>query len=139
MVAEHLTIRNLTTTPIILKLIERFHPHKDPRDDIHSLARNFTRILSNVTRTNETVAAITDDNEPFAHEEYDIHVEPFQTVQTEVRAFIDSDKERLRWTFEAEGERHQIQTPVPTTESAGMKALLQGAKARCGGAMLDSV
>ncbi|GFF25432.1 1-phosphatidylinositol phosphodiesterase [Aspergillus udagawae] len=130
MVAEHLTIRNLTTTPITLKVIERFHPHKDPRDDMQFLARNFTRILSNVTRTNETVAAITDDNEPFAHEEVDIHVEPFKTVQTELRTFIDSDKERLRWIFDAEGERHQIQTPVPTTESAGMKALCDNPRFR---------
>ncbi|EAW10631.1 phosphatidylinositol-specific phospholipase C [Aspergillus clavatus NRRL 1] len=123
MVAEHLTIRNLTSTPITLKRIERFHPHKDPHDDMQFLARNFTRILNNVTRTNTAVAAITDDNQLFASEEVDIHVEPFKAVQTELRAFMNSDKERLRWVIEAEGERHQIQTPVPTTESATMRAL----------------
>ncbi|KKK20623.1 hypothetical protein ARAM_000183 [Aspergillus rambellii] len=123
MVAEHLTIRNLTSTPITLKRIERFHAAQKPRDNIQSLAKNFTRVFTNVTRAGPLVAVINDDTKPFAEEDVDIHVEPFQTVRTQLRAFIDSDKERLRWVFESQGERHQVQTPVPTAESATMKPL----------------
>ncbi|KAF9887801.1 hypothetical protein FE257_009607 [Aspergillus nanangensis] len=124
MVAEHLTIRNLTSTPITLKRIERFRQPEKTRDvDIQSLALNFTRVLTNVTRTNEPASAITQDTKPFTHKEVDIRVEPFKTARTELRSFIDSDKERIRWVFEVEGEKHQIQTPVPTSESATMKAL----------------
>ncbi|KAE8396511.1 PLC-like phosphodiesterase [Aspergillus alliaceus] len=121
--AEHLTIRNLTSTPITLKRIERFLPHHNPRNEFQSFAKNFTRVLTNVTRTNAPVAIINDGDEPFVHEDVDIHVEPFQTIHTEIRTCIESDKERLRWFFEVEGERHRIQTPVPTSESATMKAL----------------
>jgi 1-phosphatidylinositol phosphodiesterase len=133
MVAQHLTIRNLTSTPITLKRIERFHPvdkqHDDDDDDddddgIHGLARNFTRALTNTTDLSSApVEALGNDARPFADKHVDVHVAPFKTARTELRTFIHSDKERLRWTIAADGERHQIQTPVPTKQSATMKAL----------------
>ncbi|KAL6229338.1 hypothetical protein BDW75DRAFT_103653 [Aspergillus navahoensis] len=131
MVAEHLTVRNLTSTPITLKRIERFRAPEKARDvDIGALAKNFTRLVTNVTRTEAPVASITDDTKPFQYKDVDIHVEPFKTVRTELRSYIDSDKERIRWFFESKGERHQIQTPVPTTETASMKPLSKDAKLR---------
>lgn len=125
MVAEHLTIRNLTSTPITLKRIERFHPpaaHQN--DDISSLAKNFTRALTNTTALSTApVAEIKHDAHPFADKEVDIHIAAFKTAHTDLRSFIHSDKERLRWIIAADGERHQIQTPVPTKASATMKPL----------------
>lgn len=126
MVAQHLTIRNLTSTPINLKRIERFHPAEQHNDDngIGSLAKNFTRALTNTTALSDApVAEINKDAHPFDKKEVDIHIAPFKTAHTELRAFIHSDKERLRWTIAADGERHQIQTPVPTKHSATMKPL----------------
>ncbi|RAL00989.1 phosphatidylinositol-specific phospholipase C [Aspergillus ibericus CBS 121593] len=128
MAGEHLTIRNLTSTPIALKHIERFHAPGRSFDDVHTFARNFTRVLTNVTRADTPVAALDDDTQPFAQEDVDIHVAPFESVQTELPPFIDSKKERMRWVFEVEGERHQIQTPVPTTETATMKPLCDNPK-----------
>ncbi|KAJ5707008.1 hypothetical protein N7488_006809 [Penicillium malachiteum] len=130
MVAEFLTIRNNTSNPIILKRIERFAaPEQRRSDDITTFAKNFTRVLTNQTRANATVLAITDQTQPFEElKGLDIRVEPFTTKKTERRAFKNSDKERMRLTFEVDGERHQIQTPVPTTESATMKALAQHPK-----------
>lgn len=124
MFVENLTIRNLTSTPITLKRIERFAP-PEKQDGIEVMARNFTRVLlTNVTRVNEPVVAITDGMRPFAEEDVHICIEPFGMARTDHRAFVHSHRERLRLTLEAEGgERHQIQTPVPTTESATMKAL----------------
>jgi Phosphatidylinositol-specific phospholipase C, X domain. len=131
MVAEHLTIRNNTSTPIVLKRIERFPaPEKDGFHAFSTMAKNFTQVLTNQTR-NEEVASIEQDSRPFEEEEdVDIHVEPFATKKTELRSFIHSDKERMRLTFEVEGQKYQIQTPVPTTESAGMKALNENPKHR---------
>ena len=125
MVAEHLTVRNLTALPIVVMHIERFHSPEQARDHggIQGLAKNFTRVLSNNTRTDTPVAAIDLHAHPFAEKHVDIHVAPFKSVETELRAFIHSDQERLRWTIAVDGERHQVQTPVPTTESATMKAL----------------
>ncbi|CAG8301344.1 unnamed protein product [Penicillium nalgiovense] len=130
MVAEHLTIRNNTSTPITLKRIERFQaPEKDGFTAFSTMARNFTQVLTNQTR-NEEVSSIEQDSRPFEEKDVDIHVEPFATKKTELRSFIDSDKERMRLIFETEGQRYQIQVPVPTAESAGMKALSEKPKHR---------
>lgn len=119
--SEHLTLRNLTSTPITLKCIERF---SDSNNAFSCLTSNLTRSLTSVTRTKDAVP-IEPGSQPFAEKEVNIHVEPFKTVKTELRAFIDSKRERLRLTIDAEGEKHQVQTPVPTTESATMKALCE--------------
>ena len=125
MVAEHLTIRNNTSTPLVLKRIERFGaPHKRAENDIASLAKNFTRVLTNQTRSNETVEAIDNDTSAFDDQnDIDLQIEPFSTQNTDLRAYRDSEKERLRLTFEAEGEQHQVQAPVPSAVAATMKAL----------------
>ncbi|OJJ49391.1 hypothetical protein ASPZODRAFT_129846 [Penicilliopsis zonata CBS 506.65] len=120
MVAEFLTIRNLTPTPIALKQIDRFFPYGHQHNGFYTMARNFTRAI---TRASEPVAVIEPDAQPFITQEVDVRVEPFQTVQTELRVVVQDERERLRLVIEAEGERHQIQTPVPTSESATMKAL----------------
>ncbi|BCS27189.1 phosphatidylinositol-specific phospholipase C [Aspergillus puulaauensis] len=131
MVAENLIIRNLSSTPITLKRIERFRAPEKARDvDIGALAKNFTRLVTNVTRAEAPVTSIEENTKAFEHKDVDIHVEPFKTVRTDLRSFIDSDKERIRWVFESKGERHQIQTPVPTTETASMKPLSNDAKLR---------
>ncbi|KAJ5570140.1 uncharacterized protein N7459_009570 [Penicillium hispanicum] len=135
MVAKKLTLRNNTNTPVILKRIERFRaPEKKRGDEITSLAMNFTRVLTNTTRTNAPVVAINQDTQPFDEQQgIDLRLEPFSTQHTELDAYRDSDKERLRLTFEVEGEQHQIQTPVPSSESATMKALAENPRFRLTG------
>ncbi|KAJ5899071.1 hypothetical protein N7495_003815 [Penicillium taxi] len=127
MVAEKLTIRNNTDKPFILKRIERFEKHKSVTSltqNITNITSNFTRILSNSTRTNESLAVITEDSRPVEDQnDIDLRIEPFAIQRTEIRAFKSSDTERMRITFKVEGEEHQVQVPVPTTESATMKAL----------------
>ena len=83
--SEHLTIRNLTSTPITLKRIERF---SDSSNAFSCLTSNITRSLTSVTRTKDA-EPIEPGAQPFAEKEVDIHVEPFKTVKTELRAFID--------------------------------------------------
>ena len=128
MVAETFTIRNLSSKPITLKRIERFSPPEPLQGGgFDSMAKNFTRALTSLT-TNvtapEPVTAIPHDAQPFAHEDVDIRIEPYGTAKTDRRAFVKSDKERARLVIEADGERHQIQVPVPTAEAATMKPLV---------------
>jgi 1-phosphatidylinositol phosphodiesterase len=127
MVAQALTIRNLTSTPIELKLVERFRPQekskKDSIEGFGALAKNLTRMVTNVTRSSNTAEPLAHDAKPFAHQDVNVHVNPFATSKTEIKTFENDDKERLRLVFEVQGERHQITTPVPTVESAEMKPL----------------
>jgi 1-phosphatidylinositol phosphodiesterase len=129
MVAEHLTFRNNTSTPIVLKRIERFLPEEKSfgASAFNTLASNLTQVLTNQTRS-ASVAVINHDSRLFEENDADIHLEPFETKKTELRSFIDSEKERMRLIFEVEGQKYQIQTPVPTEESATMKALSENPK-----------
>ncbi|KAJ5297658.1 hypothetical protein PENANT_c005G00935 [Penicillium antarcticum] len=129
MVAEHLTLRNNTSTPIVLKRIERFQAEEKSfgASAFTTLASNLTQVLTNQTR-NASVAVINHDSRPFNEKDVDIYLEPFETKKTDLRSFIDSDKERMRLIFEVEGQRYQIQTPVPTEESATMKAISENPK-----------
>ncbi|KAI1906952.1 hypothetical protein LOZ61_006387 [Ophidiomyces ophidiicola] len=124
MVAEHLTIRNLTADPIELKHVERFAAPEAPRPDLKNLTKSFSTLMNNITRSASEVDAIADGADAFARDDVAVRIEPFSAVTTDVRAFVDSDKERLRLTFEVDGgERHAIQTPVPTSDSATMTPL----------------
>ncbi|KAJ5779478.1 hypothetical protein N7457_007198 [Penicillium paradoxum] len=130
MVAEYITLRNNTSTPIALKRIERFRaPGKDGFLVFSTMARNLTQVLTNQTRS-ESVVSIAHDSHPFEEKNVDIRLEPFTTKKTNLRAFIASDKERTRLIFEAEDQKYQIQVPVPTAESATMKALSDKPKHR---------
>ncbi|KAH8697545.1 phosphatidylinositol phospholipase C [Talaromyces proteolyticus] len=141
MVAQVLTIRNLTSTPIELKLVERFHPQEKPKQDgiqsFGAMAKNFARAVTdaatNVTRSNNTAEPLANDAQPFAHQDVNIRVEPFSTNKTDVKTFENDDKERLRLSFEVDGERHQITIPVPTVESAEMKVLSDNPRHRLTG------
>lgn len=131
MVAKALTIRNLTSTPIELKLVERFQPQESSKkngiEGFGALAKNFTRKVTeaatNVTRSSNSAEPLAHDAKPFAHQDVNVHVDPFATNKTEIKTFENDDRERLRLVFDVQGERHQITTPVPTVESAEMKAL----------------
>ncbi|KAJ6108306.1 hypothetical protein N7523_009629 [Penicillium sp. IBT 18751x] len=93
-------------------------------NEITSLAKNFTRILTNQTRSQAPIATLSLADKPFdEREELGIHIEPFTTTETDLDFFRDSEKERLRLVFGAEGEEHTIQVPVPTTETAAMQTV----------------
>lgn len=129
MAAKPVTIRNLTSTPIELRHVERFPPpeKKGGAQGLQMLAKNFTRtvtsLATNVTRADKDAEPLPADAKPFQTKDVKVRVEPFGTVKTDIKTFVNNDKERLRLTFEVEGERHQITVPVPTVESAEMKAL----------------
>ncbi|KAK2733421.1 hypothetical protein FQN55_003381 [Onygenales sp. PD_40] len=127
MVAEYLTIRNLTSTPIVLKQIERFPPPNPSKRDLKKLAKS---LVGNVTRSASDVNPVAHNVQAFSREDMSISISPFCSVKTEVRAFETSDSERLQLIFEVDGEKHQIQTPVPTRESATLKPLVDNPRFR---------
>lgn len=137
MVAEHLTLRNLTATPVVLKELERFSPPEEPKPDItdfKNITNSFKTLMSNVTnvtRSEPEVRSIDPGaQQAFGKQDLSINVEPFSTLDTDIRAFDKSDKEQLKLVFEAEGERHEVQVPVPTSESATMKPLVENPRFR---------
>src|SRR5699024_9032364 len=98
-------------------------PAGDAAPNFKNITKSFTTLMNNVTRSDSADNAAPVDSDPFATEDVSIRVEPFAAVTTKVKTFEKSNKERLRLTIEAEGERHQVQAPVPTSESAAMKPL----------------
>lgn len=112
MAHDPITIRNITSSPIELKLVERFDPPG---------TGSFGGLMNNVTRA--AVPKIDENATPFAHQEVSIHIDPFRIVRTDISAFEKSNKERVRLTFETDGEQHQIYAPTPTNASSELKAL----------------
>lgn len=127
MVGKPLTVRNLTSTPIVLKRVARFSAPEEPKPDISSLSSSFgnlvTNVKSNVTSTPAPIQVLPGDAKPFSHQDVSVQVEPFARNRTDIVAFEKSDKERLRIIIEVDGERHRIQVPVPTSESETMTPL----------------
>ncbi|PGH01755.1 1-phosphatidylinositol phosphodiesterase [Blastomyces parvus] len=121
MVAEYLTVRNLTSTPLVLKHVEWFLTLDVPKRDIKRVAKALLK--NNVTRSTSGVDTSTLNCSTLAEQDVSVRIEPFSSVATDIRVFNKTDNERMRLIFEAEGERHQIETPLSTKESATSKSL----------------
>ena len=116
-----LTIRNLTATPIELKLIERFNA---PGTGIAKITKNFTTLIQSPkgpeTPSNAQLAA---NAESFNHQDVSVRIDAFKTTVTDIKVTEKSANEILRLTFENEGERYRIDTPTPTYGSATLTPL----------------
>lgn len=115
------TIRNVSSTPLEIKLVERYVPtvEKSPFVSLVKTTKEFTRVKLNATAT----PSIPDTATPSAAQEVSIRIEPFQTVVTEINGPNPSIHESVRLTFEIEGERHQVDTPSPSNASTVSKPL----------------
>ncbi|KKY29109.1 putative phosphatidylinositol phospholipase c [Phaeomoniella chlamydospora] len=120
---ENITVRNITTTPLRLKEVQRFHAPPVASDPIG----NFTSTVANVTTAigltnNVTRAPVTrlgDDVKPFSSENVDIEIPPFKSVPTNIKPWVHDDKERIILTFETNlGGRHKMFCPVPTANGS---------------------
>ncbi|ODH47922.1 hypothetical protein GX48_05944 [Paracoccidioides brasiliensis] len=120
MVAEYLTIRNLTSTPVVLEQIVRFSSQKVPKYDIKGVAK---ALKKNVTRSESAAECASQNVEYSDRQDVSICIEPFESVETGIRAFDKSDKERLQLIFDVEGEKHQFQTSVPSKDYETSKPL----------------
>lgn len=120
--APPLTIRNLTSVPIRLKLIERYTAPKGvgALHEVSRFAGNITSFTNNITETigvklptGPSSKALQDNAQSFAHQEVDIGIDPFTTNHTDKQVTERGNDEILRLTFEAEGQRYRIDVPLP--------------------------
>lgn len=116
----NLTIRNLTITPLELKLVERFEGHRVNQGNILSNATaHITGFLNaTVVTTHHTVP----QGGVISTQDVSIVVRAFQIRETDIRA-ADPGREVIRLTFECEGHRYQVDIPSPSSRSSVMTKL----------------
>ena len=126
--APNVTIRNISDVPLTLTLVEHFDPAKDGGVfQMSNVTQSLAAVTNSVGLTNSTtrkaVPQISPDAKPFSTRETEIKLPPFKIVQTDIKAVVKSDNERLRLTFQTDkGGKHRMYCPVPTTESASLDA-----------------
>ncbi|KAI4128746.1 MAG: hypothetical protein LQ338_002589 [Usnochroma carphineum] len=117
-----LTIRNLTCRPVELREYEyhRAAPSLS-RGGIVNVTHNVTSLFRNAT----TPAAprVTEPAATFVHQDVAFRIEPFRSLKTDIRP--QNPNETLHLTFEAEGERHRLTTPTPTSNSTTLIPLAE--------------
>lgn len=125
---DFVSIRNISQTPLELKLVEHFDPDQAKTISTQNVTIGLSHITNSIGMTNNTTRAavpqISADAKPFATREVSIHLEPYSITTTDVHSFIKTPSERLRLTFQTPmGGQHQMYCPVPTTESSSLVAL----------------
>lgn len=131
--APPLTIRNLTSTPIELKLVERYEAptaHHEP-EGFGNFTRNITNFVADTAKlqiSEPSSVRLQENAKSFAHQDVSIRVEPFAIHSTDVKATERSGSEILRITIESEGQRYRIDTPSPQNASQTFTPLVQDAK-----------
>ncbi|KAI9783904.1 MAG: hypothetical protein M1816_001114 [Peltula sp. TS41687] len=114
------TIRNISCTPLTIKLVERYIPppqteNRSPFVSLLKTTQSFTGLKLNATST-----AVHDPNTPpSTSKTVSVPIAPFQTCTTTIPAPNPSAHERVRLTLSLldGGEAHTIDTPSPTNAS----------------------
>ena len=129
-----LTIRNITATPLELKLIERFEapgtsqnattPNTRSDSPFGKIGQNFTTLMSNVTTTIQgpTQQQLEANAQSFTHQDVSIRAEPFEVVNTKLPA-RERDNEIIRLTFEVQGQRYRMDAYSPSNRSITLTPL----------------
>ncbi|KAL8640729.1 MAG: hypothetical protein Q9228_002386 [Teloschistes exilis] len=118
--ASPLVIRNVTSKPIELKRCE-YHGMAPSlsRGGLTNISHNVTSLFRSATSPAE--APVSEPTNSFVHQDVSIRVEPFTSIQTDIRP--QSTNETIHLTFETEGEQHVLDTPTPTSNSTVLKPL----------------
>ncbi|KAL8929913.1 MAG: hypothetical protein Q9208_001057 [Pyrenodesmia sp. 3 TL-2023] len=114
-----LTIRNLTSRPVELKSYE-YHATTPSlsRGGMTNITHNVTSLFRNATTS---ASPVTEPTTTFVHQDVSIRVEPFESLQTDIKS--QNPNETLHFTFEIEGEKHKLDTPTPTSKSTTLQPL----------------
>ncbi|KAM3071183.1 hypothetical protein ACMFMG_008778 [Clarireedia jacksonii] len=114
-----LSIRNISTTPLELKLLERFESAEEKGGvNITRITKTFSGFMSNIT--SPTSPQLAQKSESFRHQDVSIPIASFETKTTDVQP---KEKENLRLTFEINGERYRVDTPTPNQRSTVLTPL----------------
>ncbi|OTB12618.1 hypothetical protein K445DRAFT_320755 [Daldinia sp. EC12] len=115
-----LTIRNLTITPLELKLVERFEGQ--PSSGRHTPVGNITSKLTGIFNSTSVASNVRIQGEARDRREVSIPIGRFETRVTDVRT-ADPGREVIRLTFESEGRRYQVDVPGSSQRSTVMTKL----------------
>ncbi|KAH8675882.1 phosphatidylinositol-specific phospholipase C [Xylariales sp. PMI_506] len=118
-----LTIRNLTATPLELKLVERFEgqPVKGSDKRIGNITTKITGIF-NSSAVSPNVKAQGDATH---RQDVSVPIGCFETKVTDIRA-ADPGREVIKLTFESEGHRYQVDVPSSSKCSTVLTKLDDG-------------
>ncbi|RMD40815.1 hypothetical protein DV735_g4300, partial [Chaetothyriales sp. CBS 134920] len=124
--APKLAVRNVSPVPLTLVSVERFNPQKEAGFQLSTVTLSLAAITNATGLTNATtskpVAPIAADDSPFATSQPNIKLPPFLVVQTDIDAFVNKPKERLRLTFQTDqGDKYRLNCPVPVSEAARLE------------------
>lgn len=120
--APPLTVRNLTTTPTELKLVERFETAAPAAETtISSLTKNFTALMGN--STSPAVHHVADNAASFSHRDVSVPIAAFEIKATDIATTERGPNEVMRLTFETEGERYRVDVPTPSSRSTVLTPL----------------
>jgi 1-phosphatidylinositol phosphodiesterase len=111
-----LTIRNLSSTNLELKVIERFETQV-PKGFAH-ITRNVTHfVVSNTTGSSSAAgpegpnfSPLTENAQGYGQQEVSLRIEPFTTNRTDINTAERSDRDVLRLTFEHDGQLYRVDT-----------------------------
>ena len=126
-----LVLRNLTSTAIELKLVERFeHPSTPPSGGrLANVTRNITTLITSPTySTPPTTSQLQSNAQSFERHDVSISIDAFATIKTDIRSTPSTSYEILRLTFENHGERHRIDLPTPYERSSTLTPLVPNPK-----------
>jgi 1-phosphatidylinositol phosphodiesterase len=123
MAVPRLTIRNLTTNSVELKLVERFETLDPPQSstegfNISSITKSLTGFMGNLT--SPTSPQLAAKSESFSHQDVSIPIRAFETKATDIQP---NPSEVLRLTFEVQGQKYRVDTPTQSSRSTVLKAL----------------
>lgn len=131
--AQPLTIRNLTSVPLSLKVIEKFNAPQGEgiafqaaklAGNITSFTNNFTETIGVRLPTGPSNSTLAEDAQSFAHEEVDIRIDPFTSTPTATATTERKQNEILRLTFEAEGQQYKLDVPLPVRHTRELTPLV---------------
>ncbi|KAI1826419.1 phosphatidylinositol-specific phospholipase C [Xylaria intraflava] len=119
-----LTIRNLTATPVELKIVQRFEGQPASSTGyLDKLVYWISKIAGIFYLRTESVSPnIQIQGEVWDHQDVSIPVNPFESRNTDIRA-ADPGREALRLTFVSGGHRYQVEVPSASQRSTVMKNL----------------
>ncbi|KAL1306854.1 hypothetical protein AAFC00_005507 [Neodothiora populina] len=130
-----LTIRNLTSTPLELKTVERYGVPKIESRGFFNVTQNLTALIGNSTAPSPVQLA--EHSKSFTQEDVSVRIEPFTVAQTDVNTVERSPKDILRLTFEHDGQRYRIDARS-SKESVEFTPMTPDPKARYTGVWIDS-
>jgi len=124
MADQPLKIRNLTSTSLELKRLERYEaPALESKTGLAAITRNITNLVLSPTSP-PSASQLAANAQTFSHEEVSVSIDPFSTRKTEIKPIDPSSNGILRLTFETNGERYRVDIPGPANRSTTLTPLI---------------